>query len=690
MQSVFVEIVKILNESAIYLLLGFALAGLLHVVLRRTPKFTELLAQKSSKSVALAALFGVPLPLCSCSVLPAGLTLRKKGASKGATVSFLISVPETDIVSILLTYGLLGPVMAIFRPLAAIITAMVTGLLTNWIDRGSDDDAETEPVQTCCEQEKDQEYDTGRGPLWNALHYGFVRFFGSIIGTLLLGVFLGGLITALLPWFGLEDLAAGSILTMFAMLVIGIPMYVCATGSTPIAVGLIAGGLSPGAALVFLLAGPATNIGSILLLAKHLGRHVIVVYLCSIAAISILMGLWLDAAFDPDSLSMPAFGAAAKEGAYSPVKITGSIVLLVIAYMSLRRSGAFESILLRISHVTGLSLKPRRAKLGGIICLLVAYICSGLFIVAPGERGIITRFGRITHTNLMPGLHYKWPYPIGRADIESVTYIKRIELGFRRPSGQADNPPGLAEAGAEGLTAESWMLTGHEDIIDIKWIVQYRVRNTKQDLENYLYDIADPAALVRSAADSAIRVAVGSLGIDTLLTTAREEVEVSVRESLQEALDHCEVGVHIVHVGLIDVHAPQDVHWAFRDVASASEDKMKKINEAYEYQERAVPEAEGRRRKRVLAAEGKAKEAVQHALGESVSFKARLAAYRNSPAVTRLRLYFESMDAVLPRMKMYVCLSKAITDGIDLWLIKENKTDLDLPLFPETNRQTQR
>ncbi|MBN2563338.1 MAG: SO_0444 family Cu/Zn efflux transporter [Phycisphaerae bacterium] len=675
MQSVLIEIWRILNESAIYLLFGFALAGFLHVALRRTPRFTNLLAARGGRSVVLAALLGVPLPLCSCSVLPAGLTLRKKGASKGATVSFLISVPETDIVSILLTYGLLGPVMAVFRPLAAIVTAIVSGQLTNLVDRWTDagSQANAEEESCACKEEDDEGYVAEKGPIWNALHYGFVRFFGDIIGSLLLGLIIGGLITAFLPRFGLEDLVgASSILTMLAMLVVGIPMYVCATASTPIAAGLIASGLSPGAALVFLLAGPATNIGSLLVLGKHLGRAVLITYLCSIAVISVLMGLWLDAAFDAASISLPAIVAATGETPFSPVKTAGAILLLVLAYMSLRRTGAFEGLLGRINRALGLELKPRRVKLAAVVFLLIAYACSSLFVVRPGERAVVTRFGRITQANLLPGLHCRWPYPIGRTDIESVTRIKRIELGYRR-SPKATDDDAAALAGQEGLTAESWMLTGHEDIIDITWVVQYRVMDSEdgKELEKYLYGLADREALVRSAADSAIRVAVGNRGIDKLLTTARGEVEDAVRGSLQASLDECDAGIGIVHVGLISVHAPEEVHWAFRDLASASEDRMKKINEAEEYKERVVPEAEGGRRKRVLAAEGTATQLVRHAIGESSAFMARLTAYRErNPAVTRLRLYFESMDAVLPSLKKYVCLSKAVSEGIDLWLIK--------------------
>jgi len=346
MRTVLNEAIDILNESAIYLLLGFALAGVLHVLLRRTPGFAHLLSSKGGRSVVLAALFGAPLPLCSCGVVPAGMTLRKRGASKGATVSFLISAPETDITSILLTYGLLGPVMAICRPIAAVVTAVTAGLVANVVDRWRPN----EPVieENCCASncggEDEDEYDPSKGLIWNALHYGFVRFFDDIIGSLLLGVILGGLITALLPRLGLNQLSGGSFLTMLLMLVIGIPMYVCATASTPIAAGLIAGGVSPGAALVFLLAGPATNIGSLLVLTRYLGRSILAAYLCSIAVASVAMGLCLDLAFDRASIrpAVPALNPT--EGALGIIRIAGAIVLVILACMSFRRGRLYARL----------------------------------------------------------------------------------------------------------------------------------------------------------------------------------------------------------------------------------------------------------------------------------------------------------------------------------------------------------
>ena len=688
MGSVVTEIIRILNESAGYLLLGFALAGVLHWVLRRSRWFADALSERGSRSVVLAALFGLPLPLCSCSVLPAGLALRKSGASKGATVSFLISVPETDVVSILITYGLLGPVMAIFRPVAALVTAVVTGLATNLADRWTErppepgaGEADEAGAPQC------DDYNPQRGSVWNILHYGFVKFFDDIIGSLLVGLILGGVITALLPAVGVERFADRSLISMLAILVIGVPMYVCATSSTPIAVGLIASGVSPGAALVFLLAGPATNITSLVVLSKHLGRVVLVVYLCSIALVSVLMGLWLDALIASPTSALPSIMPPAVEASWAPLKVVGSILFAVLAYLSLRRTRLLDSFVQRVGRLAGLRLSTKGVESAVATCAVLVYVCSGFFTVNPGERGVVTRFGRITRANLGPGLHYHWPYPIAGEDVESVARVRRIELGFRM--GAEPGTPAASAARERAMRDESWMLTGNEDIIDLKWAVRYRVVDSEAGLLAYMYGVGDPEGLVRVAAEASIRAAVGRRNIDTLLTTERAAVEAAVmHDLLQPALDRCDAGVRVIDVSLLDVHAPPDVHWAFRDVASAAEDKVTTINTAHEYRERVVRQAAGDAARRVLEAEGGAVEAVERATGEGAAFREEWAAYRIDPSVTRLRLYLECMDAVLAELAKYVHGAGESARGLDLWMIKD-EGEVGLPGLPQFGQPPQ-
>jgi uncharacterized membrane protein YraQ (UPF0718 family) len=340
------EIARILNESSPYLLLGFALAGLLHVVMQRFPRATAALTRGGARSVFLASLIGLPMPLCSCGVLPAALSLRKNGATKGATAAFLISVPETDIVSILLTVALMGPLIGVFRPAAALVTAVVAGLLVNRID--SLTTAPTVPTAPPPTGEvrgtAGRRGESGaarsqrrRGWLAGALHFGFVEIFDDVIVQLAVGFVLAGLIVTWLPALGLQNVVGRSPLLYPAMLVLGVPVYVCATASTPLAAGLIAGGISPGAAMVFLLAGPATNAAGLLVLNKQLGARVLAGYLAAIAVCSVLAGALLDRIVGPD-FTLPVAAAARVDEAASPIQVSCSVILAVLALLSIGRS----------------------------------------------------------------------------------------------------------------------------------------------------------------------------------------------------------------------------------------------------------------------------------------------------------------------------------------------------------------
>ncbi|UCG50956.1 MAG: SO_0444 family Cu/Zn efflux transporter [Candidatus Latescibacterota bacterium] len=356
MTAIWNEILRILNESSVYLLVGFLLAGLINVLLARYRRITSLLTASGGRSVVLAAILGMPLPLCSCSVLPTALTLRRQGASKGATASFLVSVPETDIISIVLTLALLGPIMAVARPVAAMATAIVTGFVANRVDawaggarqrvtsgstgKDATDAPSTdhlEPARGIHEKTVVESPPKRRWPA-RVIHFGFVEMFDDIVGQLAIGIILAGVIVVWLPGFRLESIVSGSPLTYLVMLAIGIPVYVCATASTPLAVGLIAGGVSPGAALVFLLAGPATNIASLLVLGRQFGRRVLVGYISSIAVVSVIVGVLFDRLLGPatvmSQLSMPPMA----EETTSVIQIVASIVFVTLLVLSFRRT----------------------------------------------------------------------------------------------------------------------------------------------------------------------------------------------------------------------------------------------------------------------------------------------------------------------------------------------------------------
>lgn len=275
---------NMLCQMAPYLLLGFLMAGLLHVFVPTT-FFEKHLAKENFKSVLLAALIGVPLPLCSCGVIPTAISLRKDGASRGATVSFMISTPQIGVDSIIATYSMMGLPFAIVRPLAALLTSIAGGAVTTWFSKD-----EIIVRQNCsCENN-----DSSRNKFVELLKYSFIDLVQNIGKWLVIGLMIGTLITILVPDSFFADLNLPSIVTMLIVLLIAIPMYVCSTGSIPIAAALMLKGLSPGAALVLLIAGPGVSIASLLVVGKSLGRKQLLFYLGSIIFGSIISGLFID------------------------------------------------------------------------------------------------------------------------------------------------------------------------------------------------------------------------------------------------------------------------------------------------------------------------------------------------------------------------------------------------------------
>lgn len=298
-----------LVESAPYLLFGFLVAGMLHAFVS-----TDLVARHLGggrvASVVKAALLGVPLPLCSCGVLPAALDLRRKGASRGAVLSFLVSTPETGVDSMALSWVLLGPVLTAFRPLAAFVTAVAAGVLENVFGREGEAGPELAGGCGCAPPRVDRRPLAAR--LGEGLRYAFGDLLGDLAPWLGAGFLAAGVIGAAVPEGALERTLGAGPLAYLVMLAVGVPLYICATASTPVAAALLLKGLSPGAALVFLLAGPATNAASLTALAGTLGWRATLRYLAAIAGVSLAMGALLDALF-PGAGRLALAGAGAAE-----------------------------------------------------------------------------------------------------------------------------------------------------------------------------------------------------------------------------------------------------------------------------------------------------------------------------------------------------------------------------------------
>lgn len=277
------EFINLCNEMSPYLLLGFIFAGILHVYIKKVNTI-KYLGKKNLRAVINAALIGIPLPLCSCGVIPTGISLSKNGASKGASVSFLISTPQTGIDSILVTYSMLGLPFAIIRPFIAFITGIVGGFLTNVYDDSEYDEVNIEESEDNSNKPKFKRF----------LHYAFVEFLQDISKWLVIGLALAALISVLLPDDFFTTYINSPFLNILIILAASVPLYVCATGSVPVAAVLLMKGLSPGAALVFLMAGPATNMATISVIGNAMGRKTLITYLASIIGGAVFFGLFID------------------------------------------------------------------------------------------------------------------------------------------------------------------------------------------------------------------------------------------------------------------------------------------------------------------------------------------------------------------------------------------------------------
>jgi len=283
------------NAMSLYFLIGIIFAGILHEVVPNDWIKTHL-GKSSLSSIFKAVVFGIPLPLCSCSVIPFISALKKKGANSGAVLAFTIATPITGVDSILATYGVFGWLFTVLRVLASTVIALIAGILGLFLIK-EEEEKETQ-VCSCCgcscsvEEEKNKRFS-----LRGALRYGFVNILGDIAKPLLIGLVIGALISVLGENY-LKIAFSNGIISYLSALLIAVPMYVCATSSIPIAASLILAGAPAGAAFLFLTAGPATNAVSIGVIKETLGKRATVVYLLSVIVGSVLFGVFIDFSFN--------------------------------------------------------------------------------------------------------------------------------------------------------------------------------------------------------------------------------------------------------------------------------------------------------------------------------------------------------------------------------------------------------
>ena len=294
-----------------------------------------------------------------------------------------------------------------------------------------------------------------------------------------------------------------------------------------------------------------------------------------------------------------------------------------------------------------------------LVGLIVLWLGTGIYIVGPDEVGVVRTFGKFTRV-VQSGLNWKFPAPIETVDTPKVTEVKRIEIGFRT----------LKNGQYRTVEKESLMLTGDENIVDAEMIVQYKIK----DPVAYLFRIVGPELTVREAAEASLRTVVGRNKIDETLTTGKFTIQEETKTQLQSILDIYNSGIHVVAVQLQDVSPPKEVIGAFKDVASAKEDKNRMINQAEGYRNDIIPKARGEAEAMIRDAEGFKESRIKRSEGDAAKFTTILKEYRKAKSITEKRLYLETMEKVLPDIEKIIVPDKNSGNMLNLLNLNAGKT----------------
>jgi hypothetical protein len=700
LRNIIVESANIFNDVSFYLLFGLLLAGLIKVLLP-VQFLTRHLSDKNYKSVLKAALIGVPLPLCSCSVLPTAVALKKQGASNGATVAFLISTPETGVDSISVTYALLDPLFTLLRPLAAFLTAFTAGGAVNILERRDDEKNGSEKTRGKKNIEKKSEgrnsaKSSSRPPVRSlftakgfkaTLQYGFGDILPEIAGWFIMGILFAGIISAVLPDDFFTCYIDNTFLSMILMIIIGIPLYICATGSTPIAAALMAKGLNPGAALIFLLVGPATNIGSFFVLRKYIKKKYLVAYLVSLIIVSLLFGFIVNLIYDGGGSPVRASQDGGRTGLPSWMQIFTSLILAYLLVKIFYQAGIHKRFLDFCARlISRFGIRPGVFVKTAFLLLVIFYLLSGFYSVRIGETAIVTSFGKVVRVAAEPGLFYRYPYPFSKIFYQNHEYIRQIEIGYRSSSEMsilaAVGEDILSPVSAESSTSsdipsvgtdvpeEGLIFTGDENIINLDCVVHYKI----SDPYKYYYKVNPKTDLVRSLIMSSIRRVFNRHNIMDLLVNERSAVSEEILRESRALMEKFDIGIDLLRLNISNLHAPGNVHYYFRDVASSLEDKEKVIHSAYKYALDTVIRSRGEAVKIEKDADSFKLNIISQSEGEATSFLERYKAYSVDPMLTRFRMYIESIEESLNGANVIFMLKFKFPKAAELWLNTNEKT----------------
>ncbi len=732
LQRIGLETLGAFLTAAPFILLGLIVAGFLHRLLPR--KLIERwMGRRGLSGAALASAIGVPLPVCSCGVIPIAVELRNKGASRPSTLGFVITTPESSLDSIVLTWGLMGPIMAVARPVAAFLTAIWAGVLSIAYDRGD------VPVCGACggqavsdakhqaEHDHDHGHDHGHGHdhahaitgeaeqtyaalgawwrqrrkaahgedyselvpgPWSSLispafRYAFTDLLDHLVFWLMIGLTAAGILGALLPSDLAERGLGSGLLPMLVMVIAGVPLYMCASASTPVAATLVAKGLSPGAGLVFLLTGPATNVSTILVLRRVFGQRFVVIYLSAIVSAAIGCGLALDWLLVTIGWQIDVLATFSQVGSKSGLEWMSLAVLLVASIWRLSRGAASRG---------ARELKDDLASLGSLLfgahpgqtlrrwlprfvafAIVFGLGLAGVVAVPLESRGYGFVFGRLVVDGAEPGLHWLPPV-VGRWEVRAVERSRKADVGFlaepellerRRELTLRADPQGwhspVAAMNPNPVVAS--YLTGDENFVEMSFSVHY----TLVDPAEFLFKLDAGNPLVLLYAETVARELVGTRTIDELLTSERRDIEGAIAAELQKRLDGIGSGARIASVHVVDIHPPEPAVYAFRDVSSARENRETRIHEARRLAASAVPRARGNAARETAAAKALAAAQAVEAMGRAEAFTATADAYRLAPELLNHLLWMETVEQALADADKMIVPGNDNPRAITIW-----------------------
>ena len=714
------------------LLLGLFLSGLIHVFISRQA-ILHWLREDSLKSVSTSAAVGVPIPLCSCSVVPVVAEMRRKGASRSSCLSFLITAPETGADSILVTNAFFGWVVAIVRPVISFVTAVVAGIFCIGLLRGRDDEATAD--QEGHDHDHDHDHDHGHLPLlagsddcyvspsllkrltlnwlktaasaagrWKTaswvkpefyrealgrqaeqdataatspegqeeldfkrvakhiFRYGFVEIADDILFALLVGVALGGVLFLVIP----GDLMANEYarwLSYPVMVLIGIPLYICASASTPIAAALVAKGVSPGAALIFLMTGPATNTGTIAIIVSQFGARFASIYVASVIAVTAALGILIDFMLLATGVSISVNLVASDSPALQFLQWGGAFLLIALIVWRFRAGAlhsGWEDLLLNLrplsrpwrrtwgrltrSHSVWGVVSPA-APLGLMLwaLALVLFLGSGFTTVPPGSVGYGLLLGKVHWRDLQPGLHYLAPRPFVQVDKWPVREVKSVMCDYPHD-----------------------YVSGDLNLLTLTVNVQYRV----EDPYEYHYRTTDPEKIITDVVKAHLRSFVSARDLEQLLNVHRVTLEEHITESLTSDV-HLENSVlqtvDLVKVNLLEINPVAETVSAFRDVSSAQEDRERIIVNAQRFLVSLIPQAHGNADWEVEQAEGEAYRKVKTSAAEAEAISVVAAAVRSAPGVLHNMLWREKLETALSGNPKIIVPNKKSLEKVALW-----------------------